>query len=384
MPTKQSHSRRSSAAPTVLVVVPTYNEAENLPKLIKAIEGLEVPGLDILVVDDNSPDGTGNIADGFAKKSSAVHVLHRTQKAGLGAAYAAGFGWALDHNYDFIISMDADFSHNPEDIPRLLAEKETAAIVVGSRYIPGGSIVGWDWKRYANSYGANIATKLLLGLPVRDATAGFKVYTREFLQSLDLGSLIASGYAFQVEMLNAAHRQGLPIAEVPITFVDRRVGESKISGELGRSAKVVLQLAAKREGLRQFVKFALVGLANTIVDWTIYFLLRHYTGLGSLGQIGKQITKALSFSVAVVSSYIMNRTWTFRSHDKAVAKQAAKFLTVATIGLALNNGMFYFMNAPQFLGLPDIVALIIATGTVTFWNFFANKYWTFRKSDVQA
>lgn len=356
--------------PRVLVIVPTYNEIDNLPKLLDAIVGLKVDGLEVLVVDDNSPDGTGKLADDRAKKNPVIHVLHRKQKAGLGAAYAAGFAWALARPYDYVISIDADFSHNPEDIPRLLAEKETAAIVIGSRYIPGGKIVGWDWKRYLNSYGANIVTKLLLGLPVRDATAGFKVYTRAFLQSLDLNHLLAGGYAFQVEMLMEAHKQGLAIAEIPITFVDRRVGQSKISGELGRSAKIIFRLAAQRRGLRQFVKFCVIGLLNVFVDWSIYFALNHFTPLH------KVVAKFCSFVAGATNSYYFNRKWTFRSTSKEIGKEFSKFFLVASIGSVLNTSIFWFISLK--LGFADIVGLIVATGVVTFWNFFANKYWTFK------
>ncbi len=366
---KQSADKRVTDT-RALVIVPTYNEIDNLPGLLDAILGLKVARLEVLVVDDNSPDGTGDFADTYAKRCPTVYVLHRKQKTGLGAAYAVGFAWALARDYDFVVTMDADFSHNPSDIPRLLAERDTAAIVIGSRYIPGGTIVGWDWKRYANSYGANIATKLLLGLPVRDATAGFKVYNRAFLASLDLDHLIASGYAFQVEMLVAAHKQGLAIAEIPITFVDRRAGSSKIEGEMGRSAQVILQLAAKRQGLRQFVKFCLIGLLNVVVDWSIYFALTHFTALP------KVAAKFCSFVAGATNSYYFNRKWTFRSTNKAVGREFSKFFLVASVGSFLNTGIFWVVALQ--LGFPDIIGLIVATGAVTFWNFFTNKYWTFR------
>jgi len=356
----------------VLVIVPTYNEIDNLSKLLDAITGLGVNGLDVLVVDDNSPDGTGDFADTAAKQDKRIHVLHRKEKAGLGAAYAAGFAWALEQQYDYVISMDADFSHNPNDIPRLLAERETAAIVIGSRYIPGGKIVGWDWKRYVNSYGANIVTKLLLSLPVRDATAGFKVYTRAFLQSLDLKQLISSGYAFQVEMLVEAHRQGFAIAEVPITFVDRRAGQSKIEGEMGKSAKVVFRLASQRRGLRQFVKFCVIGLLNVVVDWSIFFALDHYTSLHEV------IAKFCSFVAGATNSYYFNRRWTFRSTSKDLGKEFGKFFLVASIGSLINTSIFWLVALQ--LGFPKIVGLIVATGVVTFWNFFTNKHWTFKIS----
>ncbi|MBI2589805.1 glycosyltransferase family 2 protein [Candidatus Berkelbacteria bacterium] len=364
--------------PKFLVIVPTYNERENLTKLLDALMALPVQELEVLIVDDNSPDGTGQLASMLSQKEARLHVLHRKQKAGLGAAYAAGFAWALESNADGIITLDADFSHNPADVPQLIEKFQAKTIVIGSRYIPGGKIVGWDWQRYVNSYGANIVTKILLGLPVRDSTAGFKLYPRGFLESLDLTTLIATGYAFQVEMLLQGHEKGFRLVEIPITFVDRRVGESKISGELGRSARTILKLASQRRAWREFVKFALVGLFNTIIDWVIFFLALQ-TPLGSLGQLGKQIGKAFSFCGSVISSYVMNRRWTFRSKNRAVFKQAAKFFLVATLGLGLNNVIFYFASASNWLGLTDIFSLAIATGTVGFWNFFANKYWTFRR-----
>lgn len=365
----------------VLVIVPTYNESENLPPIVAAILGQKIPGLELLIVDDNSPDGTGKLADGFARKDKRVHVLHRTEKAGLGAAYAAAFVWALKPptgvRYDFVITMDADFSHNPDALPDLLAEREAADIVIGSRYVPGGSIVGWDWRRYLNSWGANIVVKLLLGIPARDATAGFKCYRRAFLESLKLEQLISSGYAFQVEMLYQAKEHNFTLTEVPITFVDRRVGQSKISGELGRSAKIVLRLASRRRGLRQFAKFAIVGAGNTVLDWLIFYLLLT-TNLGTLGQYGKQLAKAGSFVVSATSSYIFNRTWTFRSEERNVVAQALKFLLVASIGLAINNGMFYLATSPDLLGWPDLLGLTLATASAILWNFFANKFWTFK------
>lgn len=359
-----------------LVVIPTYNERENLPRLVPAILAIDTR-LDILVVDDSSPDGTGELADRLADRSQRVHVLHRAGKSGLGAAYAAGFVWALKRKYEFILSMDADFSHNPDDLPRLLnaATKETVAI--GSRYVPGGRIEGWSWHRYLNSWGANVATKALLGLPVRDATAGFKCYPRTFLERLDLKQLIATGYAFQVEMLVRAHELGFLLLEVPIVFVDRQVGESKISGELVRSTQVIWRLALKRKGLRQFLKFALVGGLNTILDWLVYFALSR-TVFAPFGQLGKQLAKAGSFVVSASSSYLLNRHWTFRSLDPDVARQAGRFVVVAFTGLALNNLIFFLLTAPQYANLPDLVALALATGTVMGWNFLANKHWTFK------
>jgi dolichol-phosphate mannosyltransferase len=272
--------------------------------------------------------------------------------------------------------MDADFSHRPEDLPKLLDAPESVDVVIGSRYIPGGKILGWDIKRQINSRGAIFVARLLLGIKPKDATAGFKRYSRKFLKFITNHKLIASGYAFQVEMVLSAQQNGYHITEVPITFVDRTVGESKISGELMRSAKIVWRLFIQRQGIRQFVKFALVGLINTVIDWIIFFILKQ--PLSVHGQLGKQFAKAGSFIVSATSSYILNRRWTFRSDDKRVALQMIKFFIVASIGLVINNTIFYFMTAPRFLGLHDIWGLAFGTGLVMIWNFVFNKYWTFK------
>lgn len=360
-----------------LVVIPTYNEVDNINKLIKEILCLPKE-FDILVVDDNSPDGTSGAVEKLKteneKLKSRIFILKRKQKEGLGNAYKAGFKWALEHDYSNIFSMDADFSHNPKYLLQMLAEGQKYAVVIGSRYIKGGGIIGWDWLRYFNSYGANWFTRFALGLKPKDVTAGFKCYSRGFLQSLKLDQLISSGYAFQVEMIFNAQNKGFSIIEIPIIFEDRRVGQSKISGELTRSAKTILQLAWQRESLRQFIKFAIVGTANTVVDWLVYWLIIYFSGWNI--QAFKQLAKAFSFIVSATSSYIMNRTWTFQSSDKKIFYQASKFFFIATMGLVLNNFFFYLVTAA--FGLRDIFGLIIATGLVAFWNFCGSKYWVFK------
>lgn len=362
----------------ILVVIPTYNEKENIAKLLPAINDLKRPEIEVLIVDDSSPDGTINVVNGLIKKLSLpIHTLVRKNKEGLGKAYLAGFTWGLDHNYDFICSMDADFSHRPQDLLKLIDAPKDIDVVIGSRYIPGGKIVGWDWKRYVNSKGANIVTRAALGLPNKDVTAGFKRYSRKFLKTLNFNSIISKGYSFQVEMVFKAHQKGFTIFEVPITFVDRTVGESKISGELKKSAAIVWQLFVKREGVRQMIKFGIVGFGNALLDWLVFYILK--IPLGQYGQLGKQLAKAGSFLVSGTSSYILNRRWTFRSTDKKVAKQAFKFFIIASIGLLLNNLIFYFVTSPKYLNWPDIPGLVIATGLVTLWNFFMNKYLTFKK-----
>ena len=208
------------------VVLPTYNERENLPLIVPRI--LEAaPQVDVLVVDDNSPDGTGTIADELAAREPRVRVLHRPRKQGLGRAYLAGFAQALERGYGCVLEMDADFSHDPSRLPALLAAD--ADLVLGSRYVPGGGTVNWGLGRRVLSRGGSLYARTILGVHVRDLTGGFKCFRREVLESLDLASVRSSGYAFQIELTYRALRRGFRVLEVPITFVDRRVGKSKMS-----------------------------------------------------------------------------------------------------------------------------------------------------------
>ncbi len=212
-----------------LVIIPTYNEVENLEPIVKAALAAD-PRLEVLVVDDNSPDGTGERADALAAAESRMHVLHRAAKRGLGRAYLAGFEWALSRPYECIFEMDADFSHDPRYLPRFLeAIDEGADVVLGSRYVAGGGTVNWGVARKIISRGGSLYARTILGLPVRDLTGGFKCFRREALEALDLPTVRASGYAFQVELTYRAFRRGFKVREVPIVFEDRRVGKSKMS-----------------------------------------------------------------------------------------------------------------------------------------------------------
>lgn len=189
-----------------------------------------VPDVDVLVVDDHSPDGTGRIADELAEEFPGVHVLHRSGKGGLGAAYLAGFAWALERDYDVIGEMDADGSHQPEQLPRLFQALADADVVIGSRWVPGGRVVNWPLTREALSRGGNLYVRLLLGVQVRDATAGFRLYRRSTLEKVDLSRVRSTGYVFQTDLVTRAVRAGLTIVEVPIEFVERVRGDSKMSG----------------------------------------------------------------------------------------------------------------------------------------------------------
>jgi dolichol-phosphate mannosyltransferase len=216
----------------VLVIVPTYNERDNLPEIVRAVHE-HLGQADLLVVDDNSPDGTGQVADELAAKDAKVFVLHRAGKQGLGTAYVAGFKWALQRDYAFIFEMDADFSHDPKYLPQLLAKaREGADLVLGSRYVDGGGTVNWGPVRKFISRGGSFYARTILGIGVRDVTGGFKCFRRHLLEALDLDSVSAQGYGFQIEMTFRTIKQGFRVEEVPIVFVDRRVGQSKMSKKI--------------------------------------------------------------------------------------------------------------------------------------------------------
>ena len=214
-----------------LIIIPTYNEAENLQPLLEAVFSFVV-ATDILIVDDNSPDGTGDLADAIAAKDARVHVLHRSGKLGLGTAYIAGFKYAIAHGYDTAFEMDADFSHDPRYLPDFLKAIEHADLVIGSRYVRGGGTPNWSLVRRFISGGGNIFARFLLGIPVYDCTAGYRCYRREVLESIDLDTIQSQGYAFQVELAYRVMQQGFKIVEIPIIFMDRRVGKSKMSRKI--------------------------------------------------------------------------------------------------------------------------------------------------------
>ena len=232
-----------------LVIIPTYNEAENLPPLVESLLSLGL-GLNILIVDDNSPDGTGEVAVQLAEVNALVQVIHRPQKMGLGTAYTAGFTRALDWGYDRILTMDADFSHNPRYVPALLSLTETADLSVGSRYVPGGGVRLWSVYRRALSRSANFVARSVLGLRARDCTAGFRCYRHEVLETVDPTSIHADGYSYLLEMMWRVQGAGFRVAETPIVFTDRRRGASKISqDEIFKAGGTVLRLALARRSV---------------------------------------------------------------------------------------------------------------------------------------
>jgi dolichol-phosphate mannosyltransferase len=235
-----------------LIIVPTFNERENLPRMAEKLLSLSIK-VDLLVVDDNSPDGTGKIADELAARHSEIHVLHRSEKNGLGRAYIAGFNWALERNYEFIFEMDCDFSHDPDDIPRFLeaARNENADLVLGSRYSGGIRVVNWPLKRLMLSRSAGIYVHVITGMPFSDPTGGYKCFRRRALQAIELDGVRSNGYSFQIEMTHRLWRQGFKVVEVPIIFTERVEGHSKMSRQIVREALLMVWRLWLQNGLRR-------------------------------------------------------------------------------------------------------------------------------------
>jgi dolichol-phosphate mannosyltransferase len=241
-----------TAPERVLVVIPTYQERENIERIVERVRQA-VPAAHLLVVDDGSPDGTGKIADELAEADPQVHVLHRTTKNGLGAAYVAGFTWGLGEGYDVLVEMDADGSHAPEQLPRLLSALASADLVLGSRYVPGGTVVNWPRRRELLSRGGNLYVRLALGIGLRDATGGYRAFRRDVLERIDYAGVASQGYCFQVDLARRALAAGFRVREVPITFVERERGESKMSQDIVREAFLRVGrwgLAYRRDQLR--------------------------------------------------------------------------------------------------------------------------------------
>ncbi|MGD0812384.1 MAG: polyprenol monophosphomannose synthase [Verrucomicrobiota bacterium] len=233
-----------------LVVVPTYNERENLPAMASRLAELPIP-VDLLVVDGNSSDGTARIADELAAQNTAIHVLHEAGKNGLGRAYCSGFAWALRQPYEFIMEMDGDFSHNPEDIPRFIEAAREADLVLGSRYCGGIRVINWPMRRLLLSTSAGLYVRTITGMPFTDPTGGFKCFRRRALESINLEAIRSNGYSFQIEMTHKIWQQGMRIVEVPIVFTERLQGHSKMSGGIVREALIMVWRLWIQSGFRR-------------------------------------------------------------------------------------------------------------------------------------
>lgn len=384
-----------------LIIVPTYNERENLPRMAAALRSLPVQ-VDLLVVDDNSPDGTGKQADELAAQHPEVHVLHRAGKEGLGRAYLAGFAWALQRGYEFIFEMDCDFSHDPREIPRFLQAAERADLVIGSRYCNGVRVLNWPLKRLLLSRCAGVYVQLVTGMPMSDPTGGFKCFRRRALQSIPLSEVRSKDYSFQIEMTHRLWRQGFVIGEVPIIFKDRERGVSKMRGGIVNEAfwmvwRLWLQngmrrhprgsgggtavagsgeapLTSRRRPSRfdQFIKFCLIGGSGVIVDMAVLHFLADPKWLGW----NVSLSKVFSAETAMLTNFLGNEIWTFRDATQPGSGRAGwlrrllVFNAICGIGIVfavLLLDLFYYR-----CHLNLYVANFLAILLVTLWNFWMN------------
>ena len=360
-----------------IIIIPTFNEYGNIGALIGALldqfKGLQ-HDLHILVVDDDSPDGTADVVRGLQADNDNVHLL-TGHKAGLGAAYIRGMDHALNVlQADLVFEMDADFSHKPEDIPRLLSEIEAGAdFVIGSRYVPGGSVPKtWSLVRRLNSMGGNLAARYIAGIPrIRDCTAGFRAIRASLLRRIDFNDLRVQGYAFQVALLHAAVEEGGKIREIPVDFVDRKQGESKL-----RFADII-EFAfnvwwIRLQNSRTFIRFAIVGVSGVLVNlgfFTLFLML----------EINKYIASPIAIELSIIWNFLLNNYWTFRwrKTGSRTRIRGLKFNLVSIVALGVSYGTFVILS----LAFPDTmpqVHQLVGIVPATLVNYFLNSYWTFR------
>jgi dolichol-phosphate mannosyltransferase len=369
----------------LLICIPTYNEIENIERFIPAVFAHCPPEAHILVIDDNSPDGTAVAAEQLAGQyPGRLHLLKRPGKQGLAQAYLAAFDWGLARGYDVFLEMDADFSHNPRYIPEMLEKIETHDVVIGSRNIKGGGVEGWTPLRNGISKGGSFYSRVLLGCPMKDLTGGFNMWRKSALEKIGLTTIISRGYSFQIEMKYKAFLAGCSIAEIPILFTDRKQGTSKMSQKILLEALVniwkIKSGTGRETGLDQFFKFAVTGGLGTITNLVIFFLC---ADLLNLPEIPVSIG---CFLIAVTQNYIINHLWSFRTHTAGAglsAKRWCMFIASSLFGLAVNVIvmkliLLYWMLPYKFIAQ----AWGIAAGMVI--NFILSKYAVFRKEKQNA
>jgi dolichol-phosphate mannosyltransferase len=361
----------------VVIIVPTYNERGNIGRLIEALDGqfAMIPhDMNILVVDDNSPDGTAEVVRSLMPTHANLHLLPG-KKEGLGAAYIRGMEYALKElDADVLFEMDADFSHNPEDVPRLLAALEDGAdFVIGSRYVPGGSIPSnWSKVRRLNSRYGNIVARYIAGIyRVKDCTAGFRAIRALLLRQINLRNLRVQGYAFQVALLHEAVIRSAVICEVPVNFIDRTSGESKLGW------KDIVEFFRNALGIRlrssdTFMKFLLVGGIGVVVNLGLFTLLLR------MG-VNKYVASPIAIQVSIVSNFLLNNYWTFRSRntEDSIQIRGAKFNLVSLASLSVSYLVFILLSI-AFPHLPPALVQLLGIIPATGINYLGNSYWTFR------
>jgi dolichol-phosphate mannosyltransferase len=353
-----------------VVVVPTYNEAENITGLLDAVRGA-APDVDVLVVDDNSPDGTAGLVADHPDHGTRVWLLERPGKDGLGAAYRAGFAWALAHGYDRIAQMDADLSHPPDRLPALVSALDDADVAVGSRYVDGGGVRNWSWHRRLLSWAGNRYVRAVLGTGVRDNTAGFKAFRRDALE--DIGALTSesSGYSFQVENTWRASQAGLEVAEVPITFTDRTEGQSKMSATIAIEA--LLRVLVWRYA--EVFMFLAVGGVGYVVDVVAFNVFRSFAPFST---IDPAYARTLAVVLAILVNYIGNRAWTWRdvaSEDRR--RELSLFFLFSLIGFGFS--LVTLLISHDVLGYTSRLADNISANVIGLALGAVFRFWTYRR-----
>jgi len=364
----------------LLIAIPTYNEAENIEALINAVFAAAPLKTEILVVDDNSPDGTAKIAEKLIPSyPGKLHILNRPEKQGLAAAYLAAFEWGLSRSYEAFLEMDADFSHNPKYIAEMLSALNSHDVVIGSRNIKGGGVEGWTMLRNLLSKGGSFYSRLALGCSIKDLTGGFNMWSRKALEKIGLKNIISKGYSFQIEMKYRAWNAHCPVKEIPIIFINRKKGASKMSKKIFLEALInvwrIRNAVASDSAINQFIKFAITGGLGTITNLIIFFLCADIGGLPEV-----QVSIAC-FLIAATQNYIINHNWSFKSSVEGRSlsiKKWFEFIAISLLGLGVN--IFVMKTLLLHFALPYKViaqAAGIAAGMVV--NFISSKLFVFRK-----
>jgi dolichol-phosphate mannosyltransferase len=362
----------------LLIIIPTYNEIENIAPLVTQVFS-RAPNAHILVVDDNSPDGTAMAVEKIAAANPALHIMKRSGKQGLASAYIDGFKWGISHGCDLFLEMDADFSHNPEYIPEMLEQIKTYDVVIGSRNIKSGSVEGWSVFRNMVSKGGSLYSRIVLSCPIMDLTGGFNMWRKTALEKIGLEGIISKGYSFQVEMKFKAYHCGCTVKEIPILFPDRKHGSSKMSKKIFLEALVNIWKIKKElkinNAFDQIFKFAITGGLGTVTNLFIFFLC---VDLARMWEIPVSIG---CFIIAATQNYIVNHKWSFKQNnyaEKLSIKKCLMFICGSLLGLAINITVMRFMIMRFTLPWKSIAqACGIAAGMVI--NFIISKFIIFRR-----
>jgi len=365
-----------------LVIIPTYNELENLRPIVERLHAA-VADTDVLIVDDASPDGTGVLADTLAKHDARIHVLHRAAKNGLGAAYRAGFAWGLERDYDHLVEMDADGSHDPAQLPGLLTALDDADVALGSRWVSGGGTEGWPLHRRLLSQGGSTYARFMLGLSQRDVTGGYRAFRADALRRINPGAVHSQGYSFQIEMLWNASRAGLRIVEVPITFVERISGASKMSTKIVIEAMArVTRWGMQGELAKQLAGFIGVGAIGFLIDVGVFNLLRQTVLSPDHVLGGAMLAKVVSVALAITANWLGNRYWTFRDVRRAdVVREALEFVLASATGGAvalLALGVSHYLLGLHTAVADNISANVIGLFLGSAVRFVGYRHWVFR------